>query len=502
MKTNLLRSVLLITGISIFSTAINAQYISAGSFHSMALCTIDSTVRSWGGNMNGQLGVNDTLERNSPVAVHGPGNTGFLRGIVAVVIRENFSLALKSDGTVWAWGYNGDGESGNNTKIDNWVPVQVHGPGNIGFLTGIIAISGGYNHVLALRNDSTVWAWGDNSTGELGDNTIIDDSTPVQVHGPGNIGFLTGIVSIAAGQQFSLVTMKDGSVWSWGYNGVASLGDYTTIDRHTPVQVHGANNVGFLTGVTSIAGGGGHALAIKKDSTLWSWGFNVNGELGDNTTNTDSIPEQVHGSGNVGFLTGVIYAKAGDYFSGAITKDSNVWAWGFNYYGQCGINDTLGEEENTPVWVHGLNNIGYLSSITAISLGDEHALALKDDGSLYTWGWNGNGQLGDDSTIDRWYPISAPEPCSVQLSVPTIQYSNSLTLYPNPASNYITVISDNENITGIEIYNVMGQMVYNALSSFKNKEATVNVSSLPDGVYMMRLLSNGNSLNKEFIVQK
>jgi alpha-tubulin suppressor-like RCC1 family protein len=503
MKTFLLNLLVLTVSLGIWATTSQAQNISAGSFHSIALCTTDSTVRAWGGNENGQLGVNDTVQRNSAVLVHGPGNVGFLKGIVAVVVRENFSLALKSDGTVWAWGYNADGECGDNTKIDKWAPVQVHGPGNVGFLTGIVAISGGYNHVLALRNDSTVWAWGDNSTGELGDSTTVtNDSTPVQVHGPGNVGFLTGVVSIAAGQQFSLVLKKDGTVWSWGFNAVGSLGDNTSVNRYTPVQVHGANNVGYLTNVISLAAGGGHALAIRNDSTLWSWGFNINGELGDNTTNTDSVPEQVHGPGNSGFLTGVVYAKAGDYFSGAIKNDGSVWTWGYNYYGQCGVNDTTGEEVNTPVQVHGPGNAGYLSGITAISLGDEHALALKNDGSLWAWGWNGNGQLGNDSTVDRWYPISIPEPCSVPLAVPTVIDENNITVYPNPASNQLIVINDKRDINIIELYNMLGVKIYKSQIPPNTPAINIDVSSQTAGAYLLRLTTGSAFYNKIIVIKR
>jgi len=478
------------------------QTISAGSFHSLALCATDSTVRAWGGNSNGQLGINDTTEVNTQVRVHGPGNTGFLTGIVSVVARENFSLALKADSTVWAWGYNADGESGNNTKKDNWVPVQVHGPGNVGFLKSIVSISGGYAHALALRRDSTVWAWGDNTNGELGDNTTVNDSTPVQVHGANNTGFLTGIIAIAAGQQFSLALKADSTVWAWGFNQVASLGDYTSVERHTPIQVHSPGNIGFLTGVTAIAAGGGHALAIRGDSTLWSWGFNINGELGDNSTLTDSVPEQVHGANNTGFLIGIITTKAGDYFSGAVKKDGSIWTWGYNYYGQCGINDTTGEEENTPVQVHGPDNAGHLSGIASIALGDEHALALKNDGTLYSWGWNANGQLGNDSTVDRWYPIVPPEACNIPLAVPAIVAENDkVTLYPNPANNLLIITSDEENITNVEIYNTLGERVYNSSPS-NTHTINLNVSSQPNGVYLVRLIMSNDIITKKFIIQK
>jgi alpha-tubulin suppressor-like RCC1 family protein len=338
----------------------------------------------------------------------------------------------------------------------------------------------------------------------LGDNTGINDSTPVQVHGYNNSGFLTGVVAIAAGQQFSLALKKDGSVWAWGSNATGQCGDYTSIQRNTPIQVHGPGNVGFLTGITALAAGGGHALALKNDSTVWSWGFNINGELGDNTQLTDSVPEQVHGTGNVGFLTGITYIKAGDYFSGAIDKNTNVWTWGYNYYGQCGINDTTGEEVNTPVEVHGPGNVGFLSGIVSISLGDEHVLALKNDGSLYTWGWNGNGQLGNDSTVDRWTPINIVSPCNVKLATPTvITGNNEIKFYPNPTNREINVANENHNISAIEIYNMLGEKTYESKVSQGEDIITTNVSFETAGVYLLRVETVGGTIvNKEFVIQK
>ena len=501
MKTNLLRTVVLVSCLLMGMTISNAQTIGAGSFHSLALCTTDSVVRSWGANSNGQLGINDTLGRDFAVGVHGSGNNGYLGGVVSIIARENFSLALKGNGTVWAWGLGADGEMGNNTKADQWTPVQVHGPGNAGFLTNVVAISGGYAHALVLKSDSTVWAWGDNTNGELGDNTTTDDSTPVQVHGPGNTGFLTGIIAIAAGQQFSVALKADGTVWAWGFNAPASLGDNTTIQRNTPVQVHGPGNVGFLTNITAIAAGGGHALAIKNDSTVWSWGLNINGELGNIPGFLDSLPAQVHGPGNVGFLTGITYIKTGDYYSAAISKDSTVWTWGYNYYGQLGVNDTT--QRNAPVEVHGPGNVGFLKGITSISLGDEHTLALKNDGTLWAWGWNGNGQLGNDSTVDKWTPININNPCNAALGTPSIiPAGNGIAVYPNPANREIKVVNDNHTISALEIYNMLGEKVYQSEVSRAEGLITVDVSAEAGGVYMLRAITAGGVVNQKFIIQK
>lgn len=501
--TRLFRALLGITSLAVAVypvTGSYAQTIGAGSFHSMVLCPSDSSVRSWGANNNGQLGINDTIQQISPVRVKGPGGVGYLNNIISIVARENFSLALKNDGTVWSWGFNGDGEMGDSTTTDKWAPVQVHGPANVGFLSNIKAISGGYAHVLALKNDSTVWAWGDNTNGELGDNTTVNELTPVQVIGPGGVGVLNHIVAIAAGQQFSLALKNDGTVWAWGNNADGAIGDNTSIERHTPVQVLGPLGVGFLTGITALAAGGGHAVALKNDSTVWSWGFNINGELGNNTAFSDSVPAEVLGPGGVGHLTGIMKISTGDYFSAGIKGDNTVWIWGFNAYGQLGQNDTV--QRNVPVEVHGVGNVGFLSGIVAISLGDEHAVALKNDNTYWAWGWNGNGQLGDDSTTDSHTPVAVSSPCSA-LGVASVQEAvDNIDLYPNPAGREITLVNNEGNTESIVIYNMLGEKAYEAKASPHTSLMNIDISALPNGLYLARITTAGGIVNKKFIVAK
>jgi alpha-tubulin suppressor-like RCC1 family protein len=470
----------------------HAQTIGAGSVHSAALCNGDSLVRSWGANSSGQLGTNDTIEANIPAVVHGPGNIGGLKGIVAIVIRENFSLALKIDGTVWAWGYNGDGELGDNTKINELFPVQVHGASNIGNLTGIISLSAGYAHILALKNDGTVWAWGDNSNGELGNNNTVSTSIPVQVRGSDNIGFLTGISAIAAGQQFSLALKNDGTVWAWGENSTGQLGDNSSLERHTPVPVHSVDNTGVLRNITSLVAGGGHALALASDSTVYAWGFNINGELGNNTQLNDSLPAQVHGSNNSGILTGVSSISAGDYFSAAIGPGGTVWTWGFNFYGQLGVNDTT--ERNVPVEVHGPGNLGFLTGINAISLGDEHVIALKNDDSYWSWGWNAYGQLGDGSVTDKWIANPIINPCSAFLGINSINSDKHLSILPNPNSGSITLQST-EELGAIMIYTTLGDLVYSNIT--KEYSTQIDISNRAPGIYIVRVQNRSIKLVKE-----
>src|SRR3989338_208642 len=261
----------------------------------------DETVWAWGANDGGQIGDNSTTQRNSPVQVHGAGNVGFLTDVTAVAIGNYQTLALKSDGTLWAWGWNAYGEVGDNSTTQRNTPVQVHGPSDVGFLTGITAIAAGTSHSLALKSDGTVWACGNNgqlnNVGQLGDNSTTQRNTPVQVHGPDNVGFLTGVSAITASSERSLALKSDGTVWGWGYNVYGELGDNSTTQRNTPVQVVGVGGSGNLTDVTAIAASDYNSMALKSDGTVWGWGRNNYGQLGQGTSEDGNHPTPLQISG-------------------------------------------------------------------------------------------------------------------------------------------------------------------------------------------------------------
>jgi len=290
-----------------------------------------------------------------------------------VAAGDYHSLANQSNGTVWAWGNNNIGQLGDNTFVDQPAPVQS------GTIDKVISVDAGVYHSMALKYDGTVWTWGYNDRGPLGDGTNTDSGTPVQVSG------LTGAVAIAAGYEYSLALKSDGTVWSWGDNTGGQLGNGTYTDSNVPVQVTG------LTNVVDVSGGNYHSLAVKSDGTVWAWGYNSYGHLGDGTTTDQLTPVQVTG------LSNVVAVAAGNYYSLALKNDGTVWAWGVNIFGALG--DGTNTDSNTPVQVSGLTNV------VSIACGHDYGVAVKSDGTGWAWGQNHIGQLGDGTTTNTNSPV-------------------------------------------------------------------------------------------------
>jgi alpha-tubulin suppressor-like RCC1 family protein len=200
---------------------------------------------------------------------------------------------VKSDGSVWCWGLNGDGQLGDNTTTDRHYPVQVKGPGGSGTLSGAASAEGGEKSTCAAKSDGTVWCWGRNDNGQLGDNTTTDRTAPVQVKGTGGSGTLTGVDSIAIGLTHVCAAKSDGTVWCWGRNDKGQLGDTTTTDRSAPVQVKGPGGSGTFAGAIAIGAGDSHSCAADSDGYVWCWGLNNEGQLGGGSTSASSTPRQV-----------------------------------------------------------------------------------------------------------------------------------------------------------------------------------------------------------------
>lgn len=334
------------------------------------------TAALWGDNGKGQVGDGTTTDRKSPLALAGPSP-------LAVAAGNQHTLVVNNDGTVWAWGVNGSGQLGDGTTTTRKTPIQVSG------LSGVIAVSAGLNHSLALKADGTVWAWGGNGNGQLGDGTTTTRKNAVQVSG------LAGVTAVSAGNYHNLALKGDGTVWAWGSNADGRLGDGTAITRKTPIQVIDA--VAGFEYATAVAAGGDFSLAIDQYNSVWSWGSNCSGQLGDGSTVTRKSPVMVTGLSNVawGIAAGAGHALA--------LGGEGVMAWGANAKGQLGDGTTT--TRKTPVLLPESYNIW------AIAAGGTHSLALGWVGDvieLQAWGNNGDGQLGDGTTTTRKTPIVVP----------------------------------------------------------------------------------------------
>jgi alpha-tubulin suppressor-like RCC1 family protein len=328
--------------------------VTVGAFDSTSYY-IDGSGRlyGWGRNTSGQMGDGGVVQASSPRLV---GN-----GYVSVAKGQAHVVALKSDGTVWAWG--AGGSIGDGTWLDRASPVLVG--------SGYSAVAAGGWHSLALKADGTLWAWGNNWRGQLGIGTTDTAISPVQVG--------SGYKAVAGGDSFTIAVKSDGTLWAWGQNESSQLGDGSTTDRLSPVQIG--------SGYSSASAGGGFGVAIKTDGTLWAWGQNNCGQFGDGSNTSRSTPVQIG--------SGYSAVSAGGCHTMAIKTDGSLWASGSNGSGQLG--DGTNNGWNTP------KQVG--SGFASVMSGDNWTLALKSDGGLWAWGQNNFGQLGDGTTTDRWSPV-------------------------------------------------------------------------------------------------
>ncbi|WP_223631978.1 hypothetical protein [Corallococcus sp. EGB] len=348
-----------------------AVAVAAGGDSAMVLRS-DGSLWAWGRNTSGQLGTGNRRGVTVPQPVSGPPG-----GFVSVSVGDDHVLAMRSDGSVWSWGENRDGQRGDGTTSARTTPGQVPG------MDSVTAVVAGGNHILAQRIDGTVWAMGDNSVGQLGLSGPAPRSALTRIEGLNDVG------AISAGGYHSLAMLNDGTVWSWGDNAYGQLGLGTTNAYSGLAQVPG------LDGIVAVAAGENHSLALRYDGTVWAWGFNVWGQLGNGSTAwVQPLPVQVPG------LSGIGAIAAGADFSLALHDDGSVWAWGSNLVGQLGDGTTVGQR-NSPIQVPGLSNV------VSLDAGESHVLAVRGDGTLWAWGSNGSGELGTGS------PLSSPLPVQV-----------------------------------------------------------------------------------------
>ena len=346
----------------------------------------------WGRNGSGQLGQGNTTDYSSPVQVGALTTWKTVGGT-----QSDATLAVKADGTAWSWGDGGSGQLGHNNTTSLSSPVQ------IGALTTWIRIDGGVNGPNGgIKTDGTLWLWGGNVKGQLGQGNTTATSSPVQV------GALTTWLKFAAGYYMGHAIKTDGTLWTTGgrNDNYGQLGTNNLTNYSSPVQI------GALTTWSEVSNYFWSAGAIKTDGTIWMWGFNNYGQLGDGSTTTRSSPVQI------GALTTWSKLAVGRDHTLALKTDGTVWAWGRNRYGQLG--DGTATDRSSPV------QIGSLTTWLELSAGYESSGARTTANTLFTWGWNAYGQVGDGSTTNRSSPVQVGALTTWQGVVVTTEYMGGL----------------------------------------------------------------------------
>lgn len=295
-----------------------------------------------------------------------------------IVPESNFIPC--AEGSLWGMGEGSAGELGNNDNIDVSSPVQTVTGG-----TNWVSVSGGYYNAMGLKSDGTLWGWGRNYSGQLGNNSTTSVSSPVQTV---SLGTNWAQVDFSQSNDRCSAVKTDGTLWNWGSNAFGELGDNTTDFKSSPVQT-----VAGGTNWLQVATGGFHSAAIKTDGTLWLWGQNSYGELGnDNTTNMSSPVQTVVGG------TDWYYVSCGRHFTAATKTDGSLWLWGDNSSGQLGNESTT--NVSSPV-----QTVSFGTNWSQISCGDDFMTAIKSDGSAWLWGQNNSGQLGTNDSSNRSSPV-------------------------------------------------------------------------------------------------
>ena len=300
---------------------------------------------------------------------------GLTHGVKAVSVGWNHACAITDAGGVKCWGYNLHGQLGDGTTITRTTPVDV-----VGLAHGVKAISAGIFHTSALTTAGAVKCWGLNQAGQLGDGTTDNSSTPVDV-----VGLGSGVRAVTAGIWHSSAITSAKAARCWGQNNFGQVGDGTTVNRSTPVAVAGLSS--GVTGIDAGSGGSGpddgsHTCAVV-DGGVKCWGINAAGQLGDGTTTTRLTPVPVMGLG-----TGVSTVATGSGYTCALRSSGGVACWGYNPFSQLGDGTTVDRSTPTPV-------VGLPSGVTDLATGGFHACVLTRSGGVKCWGSSGGGQVGD-----------------------------------------------------------------------------------------------------------
>ena len=364
--------------------------LAGGLNATTAIDPYGQTLVAWGENQYGQTGINSLTNLSWTQLSNG----------------DLFSLAIRSDSTLWAWGRNNEGQLGTGDTITRQSPTQVSG--------SWLQIASGASHSVGIKSDNTLYGWGLGTSGQVGDATLISKSSPVQIN-------TSAWISVDAGTDFSLAIRSDYRLYAWGLGTSGQLGIVLAVSRSTP-SIYTSSTASYI----QVSAGASHTLAIDNNNKLWAWGFNASGQLGDGTTTTRNSPVSLGASswvaisagyshsialrsdnqlftwgdnsaGQLGFNVSTLAIASGQDMSIAVRDDGTLWTWGLNTYGQLGDGTVVSKSIPTAA--------GSLTTWSKVTRPSYTAYAIKTDGSLWAWGLNSAGSVGDNTTVNRSSPV-------------------------------------------------------------------------------------------------
>lgn len=414
--------------------------VATGAGHSCVLK--DGTLWSWGRNTNGQLGDNSYSHKNIPTQI---GTDNNWMSLASFSGYQNSSMAIKTNGSLWGWGINDHGQLGDGTLMQKNVPTQ------IGVSYDWLFISCGNMHTLGIKTNGTLWGWGNNIGGEIGDGTTIDRLMPVQV------GNETNWAKVAAGgYNYSIGLKQNGTLWVWGSQSQINL------QLLTPTQL------GSDTNWIDIDSGNLHTIALKNDGTIWAYAVGPEGQLGltSSVYSTTTMAK-------IGNDSDWKYIEAGTYRTFAIKEDGSLWGWGSTRYytGQ-----------NSPnIFVP--TQIGNDYDWESIFSGATHNIGIKTNGTVMTWGGNAQGDLGNGTFINNLIPTPI-EVCEELNSNTIASDENEFIIFPNPARETVYLVNKNNlNIQKIMFYDVTMKKVLEVTNNF----SAVKIDNLKSGIYFIKV---------------
>lgn len=463
MKKSLLILFFIVTSSTLVYSQVGSacwREISAGQNFTLGI-KADGTLWGWGQNSNLLgLGLGNLANQNLPIQI------GTANDWLTVSAGTVHSLAVKTTGTLWAWGNGQFGQLGNglfNSATPNVTQV--------GTATDWIRVSAGNRFSLALKTNGTLWSWGWNFTGQLGNGLNTPD-----LNLPAQVGTATDWQKIDAGDQHSLAIKTTGTLWAWGNNTSGQLGDGTNSTSLSPIQI------GTLTNWNVISAGTDHSMAIDNSNVLFTWGNNTNGQLGDGTNTASNVPIPIS-FGTSGVVTFYIAISAGQTHSLVIKNDNTLWSCGFNNQGQLG----LGNLVNTNV----LTQVGTANTWSAISAGHTHSHAVDFVTDVWSTGRGLEGELGIGSNVAfstlqavgcPSTPLSTNEIKILKASV----YPN-----PTNGMVNISYNLKNASSISLRITNIQGQTIQEVKMDKSNGShtETIDLSSFSNGMYFISINS-------------